>query len=83
MLSLLFCRTQGLAFKFKLENDTYHDICPLNDSVLGLANESDILNLDLLNMMLGQLENTDSQNTTRSRVSLKEIFKELFQSLSS
>ena len=73
----LICRTQGLAFKFKLENDVYHDICPLNDSLLEQATDSDILNLDLLNIILGQLESTDAQNTTRSRVSLNKLFKEL------
>ena len=69
----LICRTQGLAFKFKDQQEEFLDICPLNEEMLDTLKDKEILNLDLLNMILSQLEKTHSQGEHKERRTLKEI----------
>lgn len=73
----LICRTQGLAFKFRLGGEEYLDICPLNEEKLELMGEGEILNLDLINLILSQLEKNDSNDKARARVLLTDLLKEL------
>lgn len=73
----LICRSQGLAFKFQDKGTSYIDICPLNEELLATITEKEILNLDLLNLILSQLENLDSQGTHRGRVNLSDLLREL------
>lgn len=69
----LICRTQGLALKFKDQTEELLDICPLNEEMLDVLSGKEILNLDLLNLILSQLENIESQGQTRSRVKLSSL----------
>lgn len=73
----LICRSQGLAFKFQESGSSYIDICPLNDDLLATITEKEILNLDLLNLILSQLENVESQGHSRPRVKLSDLLTEL------
>lgn len=73
----LICRTQGLALKFKLEQQDYVDICPLNETILEKIASHEILNLDLLNVILSQLEKEESKGMQRPRISLNSLKLEL------
>lgn len=69
----LICRTQGLALSFQDEEKTWIDICPLNDSMLEIAEENEIINLDLLNRILSGLEHQDANGAIRNRIPLTEL----------
>lgn len=71
----LICRTQGLAFKFLVQGETFLDICPLNEKELEVIKEKEILNLDLINLILSKLESGESSEL-RDRVSLKALKEE-------
>lgn len=58
---------------FKIEQEQFVDICPLNDEVLDSVSSSAILNLDLLNMILSRLEASEAQGVDRPRVALREL----------
>jgi len=77
----LICRTQGLALRFEEEQagvmESLIDICPLNDSMLEIIQETEVLNLDLLNRILVTLEQQDAQGTTRGRTRLADLQSEL------
>lgn len=49
------CRTQGMAMKFEVDDDTYRDWCPLNFEEEA-PDPSHDLNLDSLNAMLSQAQ---------------------------
>lgn len=74
----LICRTQGLALKFNEGENTFLDICPLNEDVLPRMNPSEILNLDLMNMILSQMEKLDAQNEERKRIKLIALRNQLW-----
>jgi Fe-S-cluster containining protein len=69
----LICRTQGLALKFKDQQEEFVDICPLNEEMIENISTTEILNLDLLNLILSQLENIQSQGSGRERPRLETI----------
>lgn len=69
----LICRTQGLAMTFKDEAQQFIDVCPLNEDMLDVLQESEFLNLDLLNMILSQIEKLDSKDIRRERVKLSSL----------
>jgi Fe-S-cluster containining protein len=69
----LICRSQGLAMKFKAEDEEYLDICPLNEDMLDKLTEKEVLNLDLLNTILSQLEKAAAKNSARPRISLSDL----------
>lgn len=69
----LICRTQGLPLMFKIDQEQFVDICPLNDEVLESVSTASILNLDLLNLILSRLEAAEAQGIDRPRVALREL----------
>ncbi len=69
----LICRTQGLAMFFKENEQSYVDICPLNESVLNEISRNEVLDLDRLNQVLAQLELQDSAGIKRDRVRLAKM----------
>lgn len=73
----LICRTQGLALKFVSNEQASIDICPLNEDMLGVMEEKEVLNLDLLNTILSQIERSDSTNEMRPRTSLNSLQDQL------
>lgn len=73
----LICRTQGLAFSFKADSESFIDICPLNEDMLDVMLETEVLNLDLLNLILSQVEKLDASGNERPRIPLKELRKKL------
>ncbi|MFP5384822.1 MAG: YkgJ family cysteine cluster protein [Bacteriovoracia bacterium] len=75
----LICRTQGLPLKFSMDEGVFVDICPLNEDLLDAADMSEVLNLDLLNMILVQLEREDSGASDRKRVKLSDLKNELLE----
>lgn len=69
----LICRTQGMALKFKYEDENFIDICPLNEAILDHLNESEVMNLDLINKILSSIEYQDADHEVRPRVELKTL----------
>lgn len=78
----LICRTQGLPLRFKEKAQQFLDICPLNESALAEAQATDMLNLDLLNLILSGLVIEAAQDQLRDRVSLMTLRNELLQEIS-
>jgi uncharacterized protein len=74
----LICRTQGLGLKYKEGEETYLDICPLNESMLEELLDSELINLDLLNTILSQLEKMKAPGTQRKRMKLTDLLEELW-----
>jgi Fe-S-cluster containining protein len=73
----LICRTQGLALSFQDDEKTWVDICPLNDSMLEIAEKTEVINLDLLNRILSGLEQQEAGVTVRNRIPLTELQMEI------
>lgn len=69
----LICRTQGLAFKFKIDGKEFVDICPLNDEMIPVLKDKEIINLDLLNMILSQMEKQEAKGIERERTRLEDL----------
>lgn len=69
----LICRTQGNALRYVEENEPYIDICPLNEEMIEEMEDKDVMNLDLMNTIVSKIEQEDSKNTSRMRVSLKDL----------
>lgn len=70
----LICRSQGLPFRFTDAGQSFLDICPLNEDMLVVAGESEIVNLDLLNLILSKLER--EYGSERPRVRLHDLLQE-------
>lgn len=73
----LICRTQGLAFLYTTGEKALIDVCPLNAEMLEVAGKSEIMNLDLLNLILAKLEQIDGEGIERSRVELSKLREDL------
>ncbi len=73
----LICRTQGMAFRFREDSEEYVDVCTLNDGMLDELLDSEFVNLDLLNSILGAMAGEGE------RVSLMDLRKVLFNSKNS
>ncbi len=73
----LICRTQGLPLRFHEAGQTYVDVCPLNEEMLSVAAPTDVINLDLLNLLLSQLER--NSGTGQERVLLRDLWRELLR----
>ena len=71
----LICRTQGNAFMLEENGQQNLDICPLNEEAIDQINQSDILNLELLNTILTKMNS--AQGFSGKRISLKDL-KEFF-----
>jgi Fe-S-cluster containining protein len=72
----LICRTQGLPLRFHEGGQTYVDVCPLNEEMIGVVTGQEIINLDLLNLILSQLEKENGPDRPRER--LADIKKEFY-----
>jgi Fe-S-cluster containining protein len=77
----LICRSQGLAFKFQENNQTFLDICPLNENMLNSLSDNEVVNLDLLNTMLSRLEKLNAGSIVRERIKLSDLRTELWTQL--
>lgn len=73
----LICRTQGLAFSFKVEDKSMLDICPLNEGMLEELTSTEVMNLDLLNTILARMEADHTGGSGRERISLSALKLEL------
>ena len=65
----LICRTQGLPLRFIEGGQTFLDICPLNEEMLNITLSSEVMNLDLLNLILAQLERHEGEDRPREKLS--------------
>lgn len=66
----LICRTQGLALKYILENQTYIDTCPLNFQEIEIELK-DCLDLDRVNLILATLAGKEA-----TRVKLSDLIEQ-------
>lgn len=73
----LICRTQGLPMSVRQENESYFDVCPLNEDMLTKASGKNFLKLDLLNLILVSLEKRHSPMGS-FRVPLTKLRAELW-----
>jgi Fe-S-cluster containining protein len=77
----LICRTQGLPLLFKENEQSFLDICDLNESALKEVNSDEILDLDRLNHLLAQIELEDSGGRKRDRSRLLDFQTDIQASL--
>lgn len=72
----LICRTQGLPLRFVEGGQGFLDICPLNEEMLNTVSSTEIMNLDLVNVILAGIEKAEGENRPRTKLkTLRDEFR--------